>query len=97
MSVYLIFIPFQPDSEREDDLVGADYIAQRTGLAESSIIAGRAGIKEIPRVRRKPAAWRRGDVDEWLSQRAQAAQTPKQRALKLLDRSKPRKKNANAA
>lgn len=94
MSVHLIFVlmPLEPD--RSNDEVGWEYIHERTGLAQSTILARKGGIKELPLARRKPLRWFRGQVDEWLRKRAEEAATPRARAIKLLTRSKPRGKKA---
>jgi hypothetical protein len=56
---------------RADDLVGVEYIMQRTGWAKRTILEGKAGTRAIPRISIRPARWRRADVDNWLSAAAE--------------------------
>ncbi len=87
---------------RPDDLVTAAYIAARTGLAERTVLEGKAGTGAIPRVELKSEGakrplirFQRAAADRWI--RDQAAQAvvkqPRQRALQLLKR-KPRSRAA---
>lgn len=80
---------------RPDDFLTAAYVAQRTGLAERTVLAGKAGTKEIPRVllkeegtKRPVVRFARVDVDNWIRRRlAEAhARQPRQRALRLVSR-----------
>ncbi|HEX8773283.1 MAG TPA: hypothetical protein VF735_06720 [Pyrinomonadaceae bacterium] len=93
MSVHLIFVLVPLEADRPNDIVGWEYIHERTGLAERTIKDRKGGVKEIPLARRKPLGWFRGHVDKWLQDSAQAAQTPRTRAFKLLDRSRMRKRS----
>jgi hypothetical protein len=68
------------------DIVGADYIAERTGLSLRTINDGKGGVRSIPRARRKPAGWFRCHVDEWLKQRAEALKKPKSPFPRLVKR-----------
>lgn len=77
-----------------DDLVDAKYISRRTGLAERTILEGKAGTRTLqPRVelRDHPSArplirWKRSTVDRWIAERVDEAtkKDPQRRALKLL-------------
>lgn len=71
MSVYILLV-VAPQPERDTDIVGAEYIHERTGLSLRTISDGKGGVREIPRARRKPAGWFRRDVDLWLEKRARA-------------------------
>lgn len=60
-------------ASQPDDLVEASYIAARTGLAERTILEGKAGTRHIPRIRLKnPGSKRplirfqRAAVDRWI-------------------------------
>lgn len=82
---------------RPDDLVGADYVVARTGISLRTVIAGKAGTNNIPRVMNRPVRFRRGDVDQWLRKLAQAAakDTTEARVLDFYERQeKKRRKRA---
>jgi hypothetical protein len=75
-----------------DDLVTASYIAARTGLKERTILEGKAGTKEIPRVllkeehaRRPVVRFQRAAVDRWIRGKIVEANEndPRQRALRF--------------
>ena len=83
---------------RADDLVEASYIAARTGLAERTVLEGKAGTSAIPRVelrsegaKRPLIRFQRAAADKWIRDLAATAgaKQPQQRALRLLNR-KPR-------
>lgn len=44
-------------------IVGADYVAFRFNCSESAVVRGRFETNRIPRVRRKPLAFVKRDVD----------------------------------
>jgi predicted DNA-binding transcriptional regulator AlpA len=75
---------------REDDLVDARYVAERAGLAERTVLEGKAGTDAIPRVAlgRKIVRFRRGAVDKWIRELGlqAAANQPRTRALALINR-----------
>jgi len=88
--------------ERPDDLVGASYIAARTGLAERTVLDGKAGTSAIPRVelksdgaKRPLIRFQRAAADKWIRDLATkaVAKQPRERALRLLKR-KPRRSAA---
>jgi hypothetical protein len=72
--------------EKPEDMVGWEYINQRTGLSERTIKNRTGGLREVPLARRKPMAWFRGHVDLWLKREFESAQTAKQKAYRLLNR-----------
>lgn len=78
---------------RPDDLVGAAYIAARTGLAERTVLEGKAGTNAIPRIElksdgatRPTIRFQRAAADKWIRELAAKAVTkqPRRRALKLV-------------
>jgi hypothetical protein len=80
---------------RPDDLVGASYIAARTGLAERTVLEGKAGTSAIPRVELKSVGakrplirFQRAAADRWIRELAAkaVAKEPRQRALRLINR-----------
>jgi hypothetical protein len=80
---------------RPDDLVGASYIAARTGLAERTVLEGKAGTSAIPRVELKADGatrplirFQRAAADKWIREQAAkaVAKQPRQRALRLINR-----------
>ena len=82
---------------RPDDLVDASYVAARTGLKERTVLAGKAGTNEIPRVllraenaSRPLVRFARSAVDNWIRKKIAiaAAQQPRARALRVLNRKK---------
>jgi hypothetical protein len=89
MSVFIFLM--LPSTDRPEDIVDAEYIARRTGLSKATVLSGGGGVKDIPRARRKPAGWFRGDVDDWLKRLYEAgrAQKMKQPRPRLVRR-KPR-------
>jgi len=49
-------------------VVGTDYVAFRFGCSESAVIRGRFETNQIPRLREKPVAFVKRDVDAiWLN------------------------------
>jgi hypothetical protein len=91
MSIFNIFL-IMPPLPDPHDIIGWEYIRERTQLAKSTILARKGGIKEIPLARRKPLGWFRGHVDKWLAECAQRAETPKQQTRRLLSRKGRRQK-----
>jgi hypothetical protein len=83
----------RPASEptRADDIVDADYFARRTGLSRETILRGKAGTKVVPLQSKRPRTWLKRDVDAFVRQRAEDVRPAKQKALKLLDRSRGRR------
>lgn len=84
---------------RADDLVDANYIATRTGLAERTVKEGKAGTDAIPRVELKSAGasrslirYPRGAADRFVAELARNATTPKQRAHEFMARLQKRKR-----
>jgi hypothetical protein len=74
---------------RADDLVGVEYIMERTGLARRSILQGKAGTRSIPRMTIRPARWRRGDVDSFLKGLQERKERQRQHNFRLM---KPRQR-----
>lgn len=46
-----------------DAVVGSDYVAYRFGCSESAVVRGRFETKKIPRLRKKPLAFLKRNVD----------------------------------
>lgn len=69
---------------RADDLVGPEYIQERTSYARRTILEGKAGLSAIPRMSVRPARWRRADVDAFLERLAE--QKRRQERPRLLRR-----------
>ena len=71
---------------RADGLVDADYFARVSGLSRVTILQGKAGTGEVPRASKRPALWRKADVDRFVRERAVRCASPRRKAFKLLDR-----------
>ena len=69
--------------ERDDDIVGVEYFARRSGLSETTIRQGKAGTRRVPRARRRPLGWLRKDVDAFLAPKPK--ETPGRRAARLVE------------
>jgi hypothetical protein len=84
--------------EYPDDLVGPAYVARRLELSERTVRQGKAGTNAIPRVpltdggARPLIRFQRAAVDRFIAERVRKAQTPKERALRLLTKTVGRKK-----
>jgi hypothetical protein len=83
----------QMPAPRPDDLVDAGYVAARTGLKERTVKEGKAGTNEIPRVYLKAEGstkslvrFPRAAADKFISDLVRKAETPKQRALRVIER-----------
>lgn len=56
-------------------IVGTDYVAYRFNCSESAVIRGRFETDKIPRIRQKPIAFRKRDVDAvWMNINRTAAE-----------------------
>lgn len=82
----------RPAEERPDDLVDVKYVARKLGLAVYTVRQGKAGTNQINWLGRRPLRTTRREVERFIRERAEAVTTPRQRALKLLDRSGARRK-----
>jgi hypothetical protein len=71
---------------RADDLVCAHYFARMTGLSPVTITQGKAGTGEVRLYSKRPRRWLKGDVDRFARERAASLRSPKQKALKYLER-----------
>jgi predicted DNA-binding transcriptional regulator AlpA len=72
-----------------DDLVDAQYVADRLGISKSAVLHGKAGTADIPRHRQgRLVRFRRADVDAFLRSRAEQTKSPKERAIRLITRRK---------
>jgi hypothetical protein len=71
---------------RADDLVCAHYFARKTGLQPSTIARGKAGTEAVPLRGKHPRRWLKGDVDRFARECAANLRSPKQKALKYLER-----------
>lgn len=78
--------------ERTSALVGAQEAAQLLGVSVRSIREGKAGTSAIPRQQSRPIRFLRTDIHKFIRERAEKKKTAKERALRLLDRTKPRKR-----
>lgn len=76
--------------EHPDDRVGVEEAARRLGLSVRTVREGKAGTGAIPRQSSRPILFLRRDVDLFIRERAVKKRTPKERTLRLLDRSKSR-------
>lgn len=79
---------------RPGDLVDAGYVARVTGLAERTVLDGKAGTKAIPRVSlgARMVRFQKGAVDRFVAELARKAEkntTQARVSLRLLKR-KPR-------
>jgi hypothetical protein len=80
--------------ERQSQLVDAQEAARLLGLSVRSIREGKAGTGAIARQQSRPILFLRSDLLRFIRERAEQQRSPKQRALRLLDRSKSRRKRA---
>jgi hypothetical protein len=88
----LLAQPERKVAERGDDLVDARYVAARFGCSVRGVQSGAFGTKALTRVSKRPLRFRRGDVEKLLRDKAAAQLPAKQRALRLLDRSRGKKR-----
>lgn len=65
--IILQFSIMPPSDERDDDIVGVEYFASRSGLSEKTIRNGKAGTRRVPKARRRPLGWYRRDVDAFVN------------------------------
>lgn len=82
----------RPAEERPDDLVDVKYVARKLGLAVYTVRQGKAGTNQINWLGRRPLRTTRREVERFIRERAEACEPPHKRVLKLLDRSRSRRK-----
>ena len=80
--------------ERQSLLVDAQEAAQLLGLSVRTVREGKGGTNRIPRQQSRPILFLRSDLLKFIRERSEQKKTPKQRALRLLDRSRQRKRSA---
>lgn len=76
----------RPGPAAASDLVGVDYFKRVTGLARVTILQGKAGTDAVPRQSKRPSRWRKADVDAFQRARGARLRSPRQKAIKLLER-----------
>lgn len=86
MSIFILLMPPLPD-ERENDLVGARYVATRFGCSIRSVERGACNTGNIPRISNYPLRFRRADVDRELERIIEASRPKRNRPVSLIDRS----------
>jgi hypothetical protein len=79
--IQFIILPVSDDSP--DDIVGVEYFARRSGLSEKTIRNGKAGVRTVPKARRRPLGWLRKDVDAFLTPKPK--ESAPQRAARLVE------------
>lgn len=75
-----------PAPRSASDLVDVYYFSRVTGFALNTIRQGKAGTDRVPRVRERPSMWRKADVDKFARELTAACASPKQKALRLVQR-----------
>lgn len=75
-----------PEPTHANDLVDADYFARVTSLSPATILGGGARTDAVPRQSKRPSRWRKADVDKFQRDRAAGLRSPKQKALRLLEK-----------
>lgn len=68
--------------------VGVDYAAFRFGCSEAAVIRGRFGTDKIPRLRNKPIAFQKKDVDAAFKN---LTKSPSEKAAQYRHRAKNKK------
>jgi predicted DNA-binding transcriptional regulator AlpA len=78
---------------RADDLIGVEYVATRVGLSARTILAGKAGTKELlkKRIQKHPSRWKRADVDAFITDLVKAKEALRRNNFSLVRRRKRRK------
>lgn len=66
--------------------MGVEYFARVTGLSPVTIRQGKAGTDAVPLQGKRPKIWLKSDVDRWQRERTARLRSPKQKAVRLLDR-----------
>lgn len=74
-----------PEPARAGDLVDVDYVCRVTGLARVTVMQGKSGVSELPLQGTRPKRWLKSDVDRFQRQRAAALQSPRQKALRVVE------------
>lgn len=80
--------------KRQSLLVDTQEAAAMLGLSIRTVREGKAGTNKIPRQQSRPILFLRSDVDKFIRQRAEQQRSPKERAFRLLSRSRSRKSSA---
>jgi hypothetical protein len=83
-----------PSPERQSATMNAQEAAARLGVSVRSIREGKAGTKAIPRQQSRPILFLRSDVEKFIRQRAEQKAAARARPMRLLSRTKPRRKIA---